>query len=74
MAINSKRRTSDACTDEYMNERGATQHRSNLVQDGDLLAGSHSIINRWKKYFSHLLNICSVSDVWQECIHLNQPS
>ncbi|PNF33805.1 hypothetical protein B7P43_G10012 [Cryptotermes secundus] len=33
------------------------QPRSNLVKDenGDLLADSHNILNRWKNYFSHLL-------------------
>jgi hypothetical protein len=32
---------------------------ANLVQDenGDLLAGSHNILNRWKNYFSQLLNV-----------------
>jgi hypothetical protein len=35
------------------------QLRNNLVKDenGDLLADSHNILNRWKKYFSQLLNV-----------------
>jgi hypothetical protein len=35
------------------------QHRSNLVKDenGDLLADSITILNRWKSYFSQLLNV-----------------
>jgi hypothetical protein len=35
------------------------QPRSNLVKDenGDLLADSHNILNRWKNYFSQLLNV-----------------
>jgi hypothetical protein len=39
----------------------------NLVknENGDLLADSHSILNRWKNYFSHLLNVHRVSDVKQ---------
>jgi hypothetical protein len=39
--------------------------RSNLVKDenGDLLADSHNILNRWKNYFSQLLNVHRVSDV-----------
>jgi hypothetical protein len=43
------------------------QHRSNLVKDGngDLLADSHSILNRWRNYFSQLLNVHHVSDVSQ---------
>jgi hypothetical protein len=33
------------------------QHTSNLVNDenGDLLAGSHNILNKWKNYYSQLL-------------------
>jgi hypothetical protein len=46
------------------------QHRSNLVKDenGDLLAGSHNILNSWKN-FSQLLNVYRVSDVRQIEIH-----
>jgi hypothetical protein len=42
------------------------QPRSNLVKDknGDLLADSH-ILNWWMNYFSQLLNVHWVSDVWQ---------
>jgi hypothetical protein len=48
--------------------------RSNLVQDanGDLLAGSH-ILNKWKNYFSQLLNVHRVSDVRQIEIHTAEP-
>jgi hypothetical protein len=47
------------------------QHRSNLVKDenGDLLADSHNILNRWKNYFSQLLNVCRARDVRQIEIH-----
>jgi hypothetical protein len=47
------------------------QPRSSLVKDdiGALLADSHSILNRWKNYFSQLLNIHRVSDVRQIEIH-----
>jgi hypothetical protein len=31
----------------------------------DLLADSHKILNRWKNYFSQLLNVHNVSDVRQ---------
>jgi hypothetical protein len=43
------------------------QPRHNLEKDenGDLLAGSHNILNRWKNYFSQLLNVHNVSDVRQ---------
>jgi hypothetical protein len=40
-------------------------------ENGDLLADSHNILNRWN-YFSHLLNVHNVSDVRQiEVIWLN---
>jgi hypothetical protein len=41
------------------------QPRSKLVkgENGDLLAESCNILNRWKKYFSQLLNVNSVTDV-----------
>jgi hypothetical protein len=35
-------------------------------ENGDLLADYHNILNRWKKYFSQLLNVNNVSDVRQE--------
>jgi hypothetical protein len=35
----------------------------------DLLADSHSILNRWKNYSSQLLNVHRVSDVRQIEIH-----
>jgi hypothetical protein len=42
------------------------QPRNNLLKDenGDLLANSHNILNRWKKYFSQLLKteITAVGD------------
>jgi hypothetical protein len=43
------------------------QLRNNLVKDenGDLLADSHNILNRWKNYLSQLLNVHNVSDVRQ---------
>jgi hypothetical protein len=37
-------------------------------ENGDLLADSHCILNRWKRYFSQLLNV-HVSDVRQTEIH-----
>ena len=45
-------------------ERGY-QSTSNIAKDenGDLLADSHNILNRWKNYFSQLLNVHRVSDV-----------
>jgi hypothetical protein len=39
------------------------QPRSNLVTDenGDLLVGSHKMLNRWKNYFFQLLNVYRLS-------------
>jgi hypothetical protein len=33
-----------------------------VKDENDLLADSHYILNRWKKYFSQLLNMDNVSD------------
>jgi hypothetical protein len=51
------------------------QLRSNLVieENGDLLADSHNILNKWKNYFSLLLNVHRVSDVRQIKIHTAEP-
>jgi hypothetical protein len=51
------------------------QPRNNLVKDenGDLLADSNTILNRWKSCFSQLLNIHDVSDVRQIEIHTTEP-
>jgi hypothetical protein len=47
------------------------QPKSNLVKDknGDLLADSQNILNRWKNFFSQLLNVYRTSDVRQIEIH-----
>jgi hypothetical protein len=34
-------------------------------ENGDLLADSHNILNRWKNYFSQSLNVHRVIDVRQ---------
>jgi hypothetical protein len=51
------------------------QRRNNLVEDetGDLLADTHNILNRWKNYFSHTLNVHNISDVRQIEIHMAEP-
>jgi hypothetical protein len=38
-------------------------------QNADLLADFHNILNRWKNYFSQLLNVYNVSDVRQIDVH-----
>jgi hypothetical protein len=39
----------------------------------DLIAVSHNMLNRWKNYFSQLLNVHRVSDVKQIEIHTAEP-
>jgi hypothetical protein len=48
-----------------MNIRGVTNLRSNLMKDenGELIADSPNIFNRWKKYFYQLLNLHKFNDV-----------
>jgi hypothetical protein len=57
-----------------MDLRGAT-NQDNLVKDenGDLLADSQNILNRWKNYFSQLLNVHTVSDVRKIEVHTAEP-
>ena len=47
------------------------QPRCNIVKDekGDLVADSHSIVARWRKYFSQLFNVHGVKDVGQAEVH-----
>jgi hypothetical protein len=51
------------------------QPRINIVKDekGDLFADSHSVLARWKKYFSPLLNVHGVNDVRQTEINIAEP-
>jgi hypothetical protein len=42
-------------------------------ENGDLLADLHKILNRWKNYFSELLNVHSISDVRQIEVHTAKP-
>jgi len=49
------------------------QPRTKIVKDekGDLVAYTHSIMARWRNYFSQLLNVHEVKDVRQAEIHRN---
>jgi len=51
------------------------QPRCNIVKDekGDLVADSHSIVARWRNYFSQLFNLHGVKDVGQAEIHTAEP-
>ena len=40
---------------------------------GDLVADSHSILARWRKHFSQLLNINEVNDIRATEIHTEKP-
>jgi hypothetical protein len=47
----------------------------NIVKDekGDLVTDCHSILARWRKYFSQLLNVHGVNDVRQTEMHTDEP-
>jgi len=51
------------------------QPRCNIVEDkkGDFVADSHSIVVRWRNYFSQLFNVHGVKDVGQAEIHTAEP-
>jgi len=51
------------------------QPRTNIVKDdkGDWVAESHSILARWRNYFSQLLNVHGVYYVRQTEIHTAKP-
>jgi len=42
-------------------------------EKGDMLADSHSIVARWRNYFSQLFNVHGVKDVTQAEIHTAEP-
>jgi hypothetical protein len=42
-------------------------------EKGDLVADSHSIVARWRNYFSQLFNVHGVKDVGQAEIHAAEP-
>jgi hypothetical protein len=42
-------------------------------KNGDLLVDAPIILNRWKNYFSQLLNAHNVSNVRQLEVHVAQP-
>ena len=51
------------------------QLRCNIVKDekGDLVADSHSIVGRWRNYFSQFFNVHGVKDVGQAETHTTEP-
>jgi len=55
--------------------RKCYQLRTNTVKDdkGDVVADCHSIVARWRKHFSQLLNAHGVNEVRQIEIHTAEP-
>ena len=51
------------------------QPRTGIVKDekGDLVADSHSIMARWRNYFSQILNVHGASEVRQAETHSAEP-
>ena len=51
------------------------QPRTNIAKDdkSDLFADSHSILVRWRNYFSKLFNVHGVKDVRRTEIHTAEP-
>ena len=51
------------------------QPRTTIVKEekGDLVADSHSIMARWRNYFSQLLNVHEVKDIRQAEIRTIEP-
>ena len=49
--------------------------RTDIVKDenGDLVADSHSILARWRNYFSQLLNVHAVNEIGQAETHTEEP-
>jgi hypothetical protein len=52
---------------EFSDFKKGYQPVTNIVKDekGDLVADCHSILTRWRNYFSQLLNVHKNSDVRQ---------
>jgi hypothetical protein len=51
------------------------QPRINIIKDenGNLLADPQSVLNMWKNFFNHMLNICGVHNVRQKEIQTAEP-
>jgi hypothetical protein len=51
------------------------QPRINIIKDenGNLLADSQNVLNRWKNFFNQVLNVHGVHDVRQMDIHTAEP-
>jgi hypothetical protein len=68
-------KTLRTCKGASMTFKKGYQPRCNIVNDekGDLVADSHSIVDRWRNYFSHLFNVHGVKDAGQAEIYAAEP-
>ena len=53
--------------------RGSSLEVTVKDEKGDLVADSHSIVARWRNYFSQLFNVRGVKDFGQAEIHTAEP-
>jgi hypothetical protein len=72
--ISGTKRTSMKANIEELETNSKTS-RTLIIKDekGDLIAGSHSIMSRWRNYFSQILNVHGVSEVKQTKINTAEP-
>jgi hypothetical protein len=47
----------------------------NIIKDenGNLIADTHNVLNRWKNFFNQVLNVHGVHDIRQMDIHTAEP-
>jgi hypothetical protein len=75
LAINSKNKNNGDLYRGINEFKRGYQPRSNLNKDenADLLADFNTLVNRWKSYFSQVLNVHNFSDLRQMEIHTAEP-
>jgi hypothetical protein len=75
LAMNNKNKNMRYLYRERNEFKRGYQARNTLVEDenSNLLADTHNILNRWKSYFSQLLNMHNVNDARQIEIHTAEP-
>jgi hypothetical protein len=76
MSLKQTVRTKMSETCRGINEfKKSYQPRTNLVniENVDVLMDSHNSLNKWKKYFCHILNVHDVNDVRQAEMHTVEP-
>jgi len=75
LETNSKIKIFGTCTRGINDFRKGYQPRTNVAKDmkSDLVTDPHSILARWRKRFSQLLNVHGVNDARQTEIHTAEP-